>query len=344
MTRTTTSPRRARVLGALAAAILVGLTTLGVSTPAAAATPVGTGTDQEIRNEHSGLCLDDYRFDTTPGAEVRQWNCLEGANQLWEIRDLGTGFAEIKNRHSGLCLDDYNWSTTPGAEVRQWTCNGLPVQQWSITDVGDGYSRIANRHSSLCIENKDSAQVDGAVIQQQTCTTSTAQRWRIKDAAVDEVTYTVYREANPTADQLDAYSRIDAAVGAAVDRYNARTDISKHLRVFYNPGVPTAEANVDGRMSFGADRRYMVEGTALHEMGHTMGIGISRGYDAKCINGAWTGTNATALLQTWDGTGARLNCNGSHIWPYGLNYSNEFSELAFERNVDITEAMISDGM
>ncbi|OOB92313.1 hypothetical protein B0T42_01245 [Rathayibacter sp. VKM Ac-2630] len=297
-----------------------------------------------MRNEHSGLCLDDYGFATTPGAEVRQWSCLKGSNQLWEVRDLGNGYAEIKNRYSGLCLDDYNWSTTPGAEVRQWTCSGAPVQQWRITDVGDGYSEIANRHSALCLDDKDFAQNDGALIQQWTCTGSTAQRWRLTDASVREMTYTIQREANPTADQLDAYSRIDAAVGAAVDRYNARTDISKHLRVYYNPGVPTAEANIDGVMSFGANRGYMVEGTALHEIGHTLGIGTSGGYYAKCVDGAWTGADALSLLASWDGAGARLNCSNPHIWPYGLNYSNEFSELAFERNVDLTEAMIRDGM
>ncbi|PPF26713.1 hypothetical protein, partial [Rathayibacter sp. AY1A3] len=178
----------------------------------------------------------------------------------------------------------------------------------------------------------------------QTCTTSTAQRWRITDAAVDEVTYTVYREANPTADQLDAYARIDAAVGAAVDRYNARTDISKHLRVSYDPAVRTANAGLSGTMNFGADRRFMVEGVALHEMGHTLGIGTSGGYYAKCVDGVWTGTTAVALLQSWDGAGARLNCSNPHIWPYGLNYPNEYNEVNFDRNVDLTEAMIRDGM
>ncbi|MFC7241694.1 RICIN domain-containing protein [Catellatospora aurea] len=43
------------------------------------ATPV------EIRNRHSNLCLDDYNRGTTPGAEVRQWTCLNNNAQHWRI-------------------------------------------------------------------------------------------------------------------------------------------------------------------------------------------------------------------------------------------------------------------
>jgi hypothetical protein len=163
-------------------------------------------------------------------------------------------------------------------------------------------------------------------------------------AAEGEITYTLHREDAPTADQTDAYNRIDAAVAAAVSRYNASTDITKHLDVYYRPGVPTAEANTDGVVSFGTDRSYMSEGTALHEISHTLGVGLSGGWFSKCVDGTWTGPVATALVQTWDGADARVNCGGSHIWPYGLNYSNEFSDVAFERNVDLVEAMIADGL
>ncbi|MBY8853450.1 RICIN domain-containing protein [Saccharothrix sp. MB29] len=38
-----------------------------------------------IRNRHSSLCLDDYDFVTTPGAEVRQWTCNGQANQQWVV-------------------------------------------------------------------------------------------------------------------------------------------------------------------------------------------------------------------------------------------------------------------
>jgi len=342
MHRTTKSHPSQRMIGALIAAV-VGLTTLGFSTPASAATaPVGTGAAQEIRNQHSSMCLDDYEFNTQPGAEVRQWSCGESTNQLWQVTDLGTGYAEIKNKHSNLCLDNFNFGTAPGSEVRQWSCNGSTAQQWRITAVGGGYAEIANRHSNLCLDDKDFAQLDGSVVQQWTCTGAKVQRWALTDPSVQKITYTLNRSATPTADEADAYARITDAMDRAVARYNRLNNISRHLTVSYSPGTPTADANIYGQMRFGSNRTYMVEGTAMHEMAHTVGVGTSTGFNQNCQNNGWF--SAQALLRTWDGPNATLNCAGYHFYPYGLNYSNEFSELNFERHAKLVQSMLSDGM
>src|SRR4051794_6810222 len=63
---------------------------------------------REIRNQNSNLCLDDYNFVTTPGAEVRQWTCNDLAVQDWDVRAAADGYVTLVNRNSGLCLDDYN--------------------------------------------------------------------------------------------------------------------------------------------------------------------------------------------------------------------------------------------
>ncbi|MCJ1697760.1 RICIN domain-containing protein [Rathayibacter caricis] len=341
MPRTTKSSLRSRLLGLLAAAAVIGVTTLGVSAPAEAAT-IGAGTAQEIRNQHSSLCLDDYGFDTSPGAEVRQWSCTEASNQRWEVLDLGTGFAQIKNNYSGLCLDDFGFATTAGSEVRQWSCNGNTAQQWRIGDVGAGYSEIVNRHSGLCLDNTAFGQVDGAAIQQWTCNGNTAQRWRISDPAVQKITYTLSRSSNPSADELDAYARITDAMDRAVARYNRLNNIDRHLWVSYVPGVQTADATINGNIRFGSNRGFMQEGTALHEMSHTVGVGTAWMFDNNCQNNGWA--SAVPLLRTWDGPGATLNCGGGHMWPYGLNYSNEYNELNFERHTKLVQAMLSDGM
>ncbi|MBF4461309.1 MULTISPECIES: hypothetical protein [unclassified Rathayibacter] len=164
------------------------------------------------------------------------------------------------------------------------------------------------------------------------------------NAADGEITYTLYRSDNPTADEQDAYNRITAAVDAAIAVYNDNSDITKHLNVYYAPGVPTAEASNNGDLRFGSDRNYMVQGTAMHEISHTIGVGQNGGWFAHCVNGVWDGPNATALVKSFDGPDAQLNCGGGHIWPYGLNYSNEFSDVAFVRHVDVVEAMLTDGM
>ncbi|WP_197093442.1 family 43 glycosylhydrolase [Nonomuraea sp. SBT364] len=132
-----------------------------------------------IRNRHSDLCLDDYNWVTTPGAEVRQWTCNGLAPQDWQITPAADGYATIVNRHSGLCLDNRDWGSTAGSPVQQWTCNGLAVQQWRITAAGDGYSTIVNRHSGLCLDDYDWGTADGAEVRQWTCNGSAVQQWRI---------------------------------------------------------------------------------------------------------------------------------------------------------------------
>ncbi|GAA2375759.1 hypothetical protein Cme02nite_05390 [Catellatospora methionotrophica] len=137
------------------------------------ATPV------EIRNRHSNLCLDDFDFVTTPGAEVRQWTCSTATVQDWYLTPLADGYYQISNRHSGLCLDDKDFGTAAGAPVQQWTCNGLAVQQWRTTDAGGGYVTLVNRHSGLCLDDYNWSTTPGAEVRQWTCLNNNAQHWRI---------------------------------------------------------------------------------------------------------------------------------------------------------------------
>ncbi|MDQ1084238.1 MULTISPECIES: RICIN domain-containing protein [Microbacterium] len=346
MARTTSSPtkkhgRKARALGAVLGAVIIGLTSLGATAPASAAAPVGTGPNQEIRNQQNTLCMDDYAFNTQPGAEVRQWTCLEGQNQLWAITDLGNGYAEIKNKHSNLCLDNFNFATAPGSEVRQWTCNGADVQQWQLTDVGGGWTEIRNKYNNLCVTSAASP-VDGVLLAQQTCNNSGVQRWRLTDPNVSKITWSLSRSANPTEDEADAYARITDAMNRAVARYNTFNNTWRHLTVEYAPWVQTADASINGNIRFGSNRGFMQEGTALHEMSHTVGVGTAGHFQGKCDAQDWP--SALPLLRTWDGPEARINCGGSHFWPYGLNYSNEYNETNFDRNVRLVQAMHHDGL
>jgi hypothetical protein len=327
----------------LLTALAFGLTALGAATPAHAdvIAPVGTGAHQEIRNQQNTLCADDYGFNTQAGAEVRQWTCLEGQNQLWAVTDLGNGYAEIKNNYSNLCLDDYNFATAPGSEVRQWTCWGGDVQQWKLTDVGGGWTEIRNRYNDLCLESAASP-VDGVLLSQQTCNGSGVQRWRLTDPDVSKITYELWRSPNPTPDEADAYARITDAMDRAVARYNKFNNTQRHLTVEYNPWVQTADATIDGHIRFGSDRGFMQEGTALHEMAHTVGVGTASYFQDKCNAQDWPA--ALPLLRSWDGPDAVINCGGGHMWPYGLNYSDEYNEVNFDRHVRLVQAMHHDGL
>ncbi|KAL4972507.1 hypothetical protein BDW66DRAFT_169539 [Aspergillus desertorum] len=156
------------------------------------------------------------------------------------------------------------------------------------------------------------------------------------------LTWSLEKSSNPTADETNAYSLIEAAMEAAVARHARLGDASKTLYVYYSPGVPTAEANYNGDIRFGSDRSYMNERTALHEISHTLGVGQTAAFDELCASGNWP--TALPLLQSWDGSDALINCGGGHFWPYGLNYNDEWSETNGDRNVLLVNAMVADGM
>jgi len=162
--------------------------------------------------------------------------------------------------------------------------------------------------------------------------------------AAASITWSLERASNPTADQQDAYNRITAAMNAAVSRYNNLSDLGKNIRVRYEPGVPTADGNINGTIRFGSNRSYMTQRTALHEIAHTIGVGTSSGWSRLAGSGTWTGAQATALVRQYDGSGAKLSTGGGHFWPYGLNYENEFSNTAADRHVHIVAAMVRDGL
>ncbi|MGW7205541.1 hypothetical protein [Streptomyces sp. NPDC054837] len=164
-----------------------------------------------------------------------------------------------------------------------------------------------------------------------------------EQVAAATITWTLERASNPTADQQTAYNLITAAMNAAVARYNNLSDLGKSITVRYDPGVPTADGNINGTIRFG-NRGYMTERTALHEIAHTIGVGTSSRWSALGGSGTWTGAQATALVRQFDGSSAKLSTGGGHFWPYGLNYENEMSGSAADRHVQIVAAMVRDGL
>ncbi|KKY29913.1 putative ricin b lectin [Diaporthe ampelina] len=156
------------------------------------------------------------------------------------------------------------------------------------------------------------------------------------------ITWTLQKAANPTSDQADAYLKIEAAMKLAVAHYAKFSDATKTLTVQYEPSVATADANYNGNVRFGSNRSYMTERTAMHEISHTLGIGQTSAFDTKCAANDWA--TATPLLRSWDGSSAKINCGGGHIWPYGLNYETEWSTTNADRHVQLIDAMLADGL
>lgn len=162
------------------------------------------------------------------------------------------------------------------------------------------------------------------------------------------VSYTLAQSPNPTAEESAAYARIKAAFDEAVAYYNNFTSITKTLYVTYNPGVPTADASINGNIRVGSNTGYQRTGTALHEMAHAVGVGQHTFWTSNLIiGGVYQGTEANKLLRfmTRNPTDA-LKGDTQHFWPYGINGANEDTgaEMLYITNVMVIQGMKKDGL
>lgn len=144
---------------------------------------------------------------------------------------------------------------------------------------------------------------------------------------------------------------LNAAMSEGVALYNCYSDLSHELTVNYNPGVPTAEANVDGWMSFGSNQGYMVVATVMHEIAHTMGVGFFP-WTELVEDGRFVGASVVELMASIppeqrdpDNFSQRdyITADTQHFWPYGLNQAGEHqSEWSLINHVRIVAAIVED--
>ena len=149
--------------------------------------------------------------------------------------------------------------------------------------------------------------------------------------------------------------RIGAAMESAVNYFNNLTSIKGlWLNVNFGSGTPTAEASYGGWMRFGPNTSYQRTGTALHEMGHTIGVGThnlwygpSSSLRENGSSGLWLGDRTEKVMQFIDNTqSAYLTGDKTHMWPYGINGANEDtgSEFLYMANSLIHQALGEDGL
>ena len=147
------------------------------------------------------------------------------------------------------------------------------------------------------------------------------------------VSYTLQKSATPTSAEQDAYQRIAAAMDKAIQYYNCYTNITKQLRVSYVPSVQTADGNINGSMRFGSNTTYMDYRTAMHEIGHTVGVGQASNWGSFIKDGIFTGSNATQELKAINATLSKplyeeVHADSQHFWPYGINQQSEVKSEA----------------
>ncbi len=151
------------------------------------------------------------------------------------------------------------------------------------------------------------------------------------------------------------YPRIKAAMESAIYYINNYTSISGHrLNVSYNAGTPTAEASYGGYLRFGPLANYQQTGTALHEFGHTIGVGQHTMWygpnspmRAGGTRGDWLGKRANKVVKFFENNpSAVLTGDNVHMWPYGINGAHEDtgSELLYMINSMIHQGLGEDGL
>lgn len=157
----------------------------------------------------------------------------------------------------------------------------------------------------------------------------------IQSTAHAALTYTLHFEGVDSG----IATQISNSMAEAVNIYNSNGSFDKHLNAYYNAGVPTAQANYDGVITFGGSRNTRV---AIHEISHTLGIGTHSAYWSLMTGGTWLGPTGNAVLSGFDGAGSVMNGDSQHMWPYGLNYDTEDSYTNRIRHVAIVLAMRCD--
>jgi Ricin-type beta-trefoil lectin domain-like/Bacterial TSP3 repeat len=118
----------------------------------------------------------------------------------------------------------------------------------------------------------------------------------------------------------------------AVAIYNSYGYFDRTITAGYNAGVPTAEGNYNGTLTFGGMIGTRV---ALHEISHTLGVGQYWSW----TNGGWSGAAATARMKLYEGQNAVVSTGGNHFWPYGMNQDSEDWGDARERHVKMVAAL-----
>ncbi len=160
----------------------------------------------------------------------------------------------------------------------------------------------------------------------------------------------------------DVKTRIHTAIEQGMGFWHDLTSIRyKNITVYYNTGVPTAEASYSGYLAFGGNASYQRTGTALHEMAHTAGIGqTSMWINSSVLHPGsgtrrWIGERANEIVRFIENNdNAALTGDNTHMWgtgvsgmlSYGINGASEDSgsELQYIANCLVLQGCTEDGM
>lgn len=160
------------------------------------------------------------------------------------------------------------------------------------------------------------------------------------ETLMGNVTYTL--DVSKT--QYPEYHKLlTTALDSACYYYNRYTEFEANIYVYYNAGIPTAQANYHGSIGFGPNTGYMWVGTTMHEMAHFFGSGTTNTWKSLMVNGIWQGEKGQNMCQQLLGEQLRGDNSTSavHYWPTGINYRSEVSsETDLINHAKVIQAML----
>jgi hypothetical protein len=162
---------RQRMFAGLAALAAAGAVILGGPGTASAGPVIPSAvTFNQIRNLHSGKCVDVDGGSQREGTVVQQFSCNGTVAQLWRKVALdSSGYFELVVASSGQCMTVDNASQADGAGVHQRQCTGAFNQQWTTTASGvPGWPFLVARHSGKGLIIKSESLLDRAPLVQDT--------------------------------------------------------------------------------------------------------------------------------------------------------------------------------
>jgi Ricin-type beta-trefoil lectin domain-like len=129
-----------------------------------------------IVSRGSNKCLDVEGGSNRNEANVQQWSCSGGSNQIWDVIDLGRGEYSIINQRSNKALT-VGGGGSDGANIEQNRWGGGDNQRWRLERAGNGAYRIVSRATNSCLDVEGAKREDGANIQTWGCSGGANQAW-----------------------------------------------------------------------------------------------------------------------------------------------------------------------
>ncbi|WP_051451877.1 RICIN domain-containing protein [Actinospica robiniae] len=137
---------------------------------------ISTSAWYEVKNAHSGMCVQPSGSGTANGTVLVQEPCTGAASQLWQFVSNGSGAYHVANQASSTEVWDVTGgtgATANGTVIQIWSSTGSSNQTWAAQAVSGGdYEFAAQNSGSECLDVTNTSTTAGAQMQQWACSST----------------------------------------------------------------------------------------------------------------------------------------------------------------------------